>query len=418
MNSAERMSKEMMYEMSLNLQLAGLKKSESSVSNAELSIMVQQAVYDTNETLGNYGEYARPVFMNGLAGKVLTQFMMYPLHITTFLVKNFREMIRPMDKRTRGEAAKKFFGALGTTFVLAGASGLPLFSTVMGLLGAAWDEIRDELPEDLKSMDFELWVRTKFIEEQLGGVTIFGKKLSAIVDRGPVNAFTGLDVAGRTGANNMFFRDSKETATLRESATAIAIEKLGPSANMLLSYIDGFDAALQGDYAKAVKKWSPAGFRNFITAHELATKGAQDNKGAQILSKDAFSRGQLIGQAIGFRSDLLANDQYVNFKVSGLERRIQNEKNQIYINLDREYRNKNNKAYGKALDEMDKFNKRYPTFAITLDDLADSMEKRAEQRGQSWRGFTLNEKNAALLSDALAPSRRASVEAERKGRGE
>jgi deoxyadenosine/deoxycytidine kinase len=115
---------------------------------------------------------------------------------------------------------------------------------------------------------------------------------------------------------------------------------------------------------------------------------------------------------------LLANDQYVNFKVSGLERRIQNEKNQIYINLDREYRNKNNKAYGKALDEMDKFNKRYPTFAITLDDLTDSMEKRAEQRGQSWRGFTLNEKNAALLSDALAPSRRASVEAERKGRGE
>ena len=409
MNASERISREMMFMASFNLNM----KEHKNFSRA-----VEQAVLDTNAALGNYDEYARPAFMNGLSGKLLTQFMMYPLHITTFLIKNFREMIKPMDKRTRGEAAQRFFGTLGTTFVLAGASGLPMFSTVMGLLGAAWDEIRDDLPEDLKSMDFELWFRTKFLDEQLGGITIGGVKLSDIVDRGFVNAATGLDIAGRTGANNMWFRDSKETATLRESATAMALEKMGPSANMILSYADGADAAMQGDYAKAVKKWAPAGFRNFVTAHELATKGAKDNKGAEILSTDAVNTGQLIAQSIGFRPDFLANNQYATFKLAGLEQKIKNERNQLLSNLDREYRNDNVEAYIKLLDKRNEFNSRYPTYEITVDKLVESMEKRAEQRGKSWRGFTLTKENAALLSDALLPSRRAADEAERKGRGE
>jgi hypothetical protein len=418
MNSAERISREMMFEASVNLQLEKLNKSESNVTSAELTKIVDQAVYDTNEALGNYGEYNRPEFMNSSGGKVLTQFMMYPMTITSFLIKNFREMIKPMDQRTRGEAAKKFFGALGTTSILAGAAGLPMFSTVMGLLGAAWDEMRDDLPEDLKSMDFEFWFRTKFLDEQLGGVTIFGEKLSAIIDRGPVNAFTGLDIAGRTGWGNLFSRDTKETATLRENAIAIALDHAGPGANMILSMADGFDAAMQGDYAKAVKKWAPAGFRNFITAHELATKGAKDNKGAQIMSKDAVTTGQLIAQSVGFRPDLLANTQYVNFKVSGLEQKIKNERNRAAENLDRAHRNGDNKAFASTLKKIATFNKKYPAYALTEDNLLDSLEQRAEQRAESWRGFTPTEKNMSVFSEALAPSRRAISEAERKGRGE
>jgi hypothetical protein len=409
MNASERISREMMFMASFNLNM----KEHKNFSRA-----VEQAVLDTNAALGNYDEYARPAFMNGLSGKLLTQFMMYPLHITTFLIKNFREMIKPMDKRTRGEAAQRFFGTLGTTFVLAGASGLPMFSTVMGLLGAAWDEIRDDLPEDLKSMDFELWFRTKFLDDQLGGATIGGIKLSDIVDRGFINAATGLDIAGRTGANNLWFRDSKETATLRESATAMALEKMGPSANMILSYADGADAAMQGDYAKAAKKWAPAGFRNFITAHELASKGAQDNKGAEILSKDAFSVGQLLGQSIGFRSDLLANTQYATFKVLGLEQRIKNERKQVVNNLDRAHRNGDNKAFASTIEKIADFNKKYPAYQITEDNLIDALEKRAEQRAESWRGLTPTEENISMFSEALTPSRKAGTEAERKGRKE
>ena len=43
------------------------------------------------------------------------------------------------------------------------------------------------------------------------------------------------------------------------------------------------------------------------------------------------------GQAVGFRSDLLANTQYVTFEVIGLEQKILNERTQILNQLDREF---------------------------------------------------------------------------------
>jgi len=406
MNTSERLSREAMFMASFNLNMK---------EHGDFNRAVDQAVMDTNAALGNYGEYARPAFMNGLGGKVLTQFMMYPLHTASFLITNFKTMVAPMDGKDRAEAAQRFFGSLGTTFILAGAAGLPMFGTVMGMLGAAWGQMKDDdWPEEVRDMDFGFWFRTKCLDDLLGEIEIGGVKLSDFVDRGLFNAVTGLDIAGRTGWGNLFSRDTKETATLRESATAIALEKAGPAANMILSMADGVDAAMQGDYAKAVKKWSPAGFRNFVTAHELATQGAKDNKGAELLSKDSFNTGLLIGQSIGFRSDLLANTQYVNFKVIGLEKRILNERNQLLNNLDREYRKENFDAYQKYWNQIATFNSRYPTYAITEDNVVDSLESRAEQRGASWRGVVPTEKNVGLFSEVVLPSRLAVEKAEKK----
>ena len=408
MNTSEKLSREAMFMASFNLNM----KEHGNFSRA-----VDQAVMDTNAALGNYGEYNRPAFMNGLGGKVLTQFMMYPLHTTSFLVTNFKAMVAPMNGKDRAEAAQKFFGTLGTTFILAGAAGLPLFSTVMGMLGAAWGQMKDDdWPEEVRDMDFGFWFRTKCLDDLLGEVQIGGVKLSTLVDRGLANAITGLDIAGRTSLDNLWLRDTKETATLRESATAIALEKAGPAANMILSVADGADAAMQGDYAKAVKKWAPAGFRNFVNAHELATQGAKDNKGAPVLAKDSFNTGLLIGQSIGFRSDLLSNTQYVAFKVIGLEKRILNERTQILNNIDREFRNGNPSGYDKYIKEAVKFNSNFPTYEISVDNIYDSLEKRSEQRATSWRGVLPSEKNVGVFAPAMAPAMRAAAEAEAKAR--
>jgi len=418
MHSTERISREMMFLASYRLNREMMAKGSMTPAEAH-NAAVDQAVMDTNEALGNYGQYNRPLFMKNAVGKVLTQFMMYPLHVTLYLLRNFMEMIKPMAGKTREEAIKKFFGTLGTTFVLAGASGLPMFSTIMGLIGAAWEKMRgdDDWPKDLKNISFELWFRTVWLEEQLGGTRIGGKKLSDIVDRGIANAVTGLDIAGRTSLNNIWLRDTKESKTVREGAMALALEKAGPSANMILSWFEAFEAFQQGDYDKGVSRALPAGFRNFKTSYDLWKEGAKDNKGAQILSRDAFSTGQLIFQAVGFRSDQLANTQYVTFKVIGLEQKILNERTQLLNRLDREFRNKDFKDFSKTLSkQVSKFNRQYPSYALEADDITDSIEKRAEQRGESYRGITLTEKNVPVFIKALRPSRQAATEAEEKGR--
>ena len=418
MHSTERISREMMFLASYRLNREMMAKGSMNPAQAH-DAAVNQAVMDTNESLGNYGQYNRPLFMKNAAGKVLTQFMMYPVHVTLYLLRNFMEMIKPMRGKTREEAIKKFFGTLGTTFVLAGAAGLPMFSTIMGLIGAAWEEMRgdEDWPKELRNLSFELWFRTVWLEEQLGGTRIGGKKLSEIVERGIANAVTGLDISGRTSLNNMWLRDTKESKTVREGAMALALEKAGPSANMILSWFEAYEAFMQGDYDKGVSRALPAGFRNFKTSFDLWKEGAKDNKGVQILSKDAFSTGQLIFQAVGFRSDQLANTQYVTFKVIGLEQKILNERTQLLNRLDREFRGKDFKEFSETLSKrINKFNREYPSYALEADDITDSLETRAEQRGESYRGIRLTEKNVPMFIKALRPSREAAREAEKKGR--
>ena len=418
MHSTERISREMLFLASYRLNREMMAKGSMNPAQAHQAA-VDQAVMDTNEALGNYGQYNRPLFMKNAVGKVLTQFMMYPVHVTLFLLRNFMEIIKPMGGKTRAEAIKKFFGTLGTTFILAGAVGLPMFSTIMGLIGAAWQNMSDDedWPKELKDLSFELWFRTVWLEEQLGGTRIGGKKLSEIVERGLANAVTGLDISGRTSLNNMWLRDTKESKNVREGAMALALEKAGPSANMILSWLEASEAFYQGDFDKGVNRALPAGFRNFKTSYDLFKEGAKDNKGVQILSRDAFSTGQLIFQAVGFRSDLLANTQYVTFKVIGLEQKILNERTQILNQLDREFREKDFKGFNETLSKrVNKFNREYPSYELEADDVTGSIYTRAEQRAESYRGVKLTEKNVPVFIKALRPSREAAREAEEKGR--
>ena len=400
MHSSERLSREMLYLASFRLNQQAGKDFKTSID---------QAVTDTNEALGNYGTYNRPLVMQGPIGKLALQFTMYPLHVTTFLVKNFKEMIKPMNGRTKAEAAKKFFGTLMTTFILAGAVGLPGFSAVMGLLGEAWKDIfKDpDMPEDLRSMNPELWFRTVLLPEMF-------PTSHDVLERGFINKLTGLNVADRAGINNMFSRDTKETKTVRDSAMAMALEKSGPAANMLLSLAESYEAFMNGDYQKGVEKGVPAGFRNYVTAYKYATEGAKDYKGAPLLEADSFKKGELIGQAIGFRSDILSNAQYVNFEVSKLEQRINNQKTQLLNNLDREFRNSNNERFEAYLDKIKEFDAKYPSFAITPEEILNSIEKRAEQRAGADKGIVLTEHNVPLIDQAIRPSREALYERERQ----
>lgn len=418
MHSTERISREMMFLASYRLNREMMAKGSMNPAQAHQAA-VDQAVMDTNEALGNYGQYNRPLFMKNAVGKVLTQFMMYPVHVTLYLLRNFMEIIKPMGGKTRAEAVKKFFGTLGTTFILAGAVGLPMFSTIMGLIGAAWQNMSadEDWPKELKDLSFELWFRTVWLDEQLGGTRIGGKKLSEIVERGLANAVTGLDISGRTSLNNMWLRDTKESKNVREGAMALALEKAGPSANMILSWLEAYEAFRQGDFDKGVNRALPAGFRNFKTSYDLFKEGAKDNKGVQILSRDAFSTGELIFQAVGFRSDLLANTQYVTFKVIGLEQKILNERTQILNQLDREFREKDFKGFNESLSKrVNKFNREYPSYELEADDVTGSIYTRAEQRAESYRGVKLTEKNVPVFIKALRPSREAAREAEEKGR--
>jgi hypothetical protein len=350
--------------------------------------------------------------MKAPAGRLALQFTTYALNITTLLIRNFYRMIAGLNGEGRLEAFKIFFGTLSSTTLIAGITGLPMYSVIMALLSFAWED--KERPQELKDLSRDVWFTEKYLPEILGNITLGGYNLgdlSDMVARGVLNTLTGLDFASRTGLNDMWFREGKETKTARESVIASAVERAGPAASMVLNWADAYDAFSQGDTQKGLEKVAPAIARNLLLTGKYATEGVKDTKGNVIAKPEAFSKWDLYGQAIGFRSAPLANAQAVNFKLTAAETRIDNERTQLLNNLDRAYRNKDLKEYAKISNDINKrFNVMYPYAAI--DEIEKSLETRAEARGKSWRGIAIEEKNAGYAYEGAKKSRSALKEKE------
>lgn len=393
MHNMERLSREAIYLASFRLSMA---------KHGNFDRAVDQAVADTNECLGNYEMANRPLLMQKSGGKILLQFQMFPLHTYLLLLTNFKRMIFGLNGEGRREAAIKFFGILGTSASVAGITGVPFYSAVMGLLGWAWKEFGKDpdWPEDLKSINFDLWFRTVFLPKQLGTGT------ALLVEHGALNKLTGLDFASKLSLDMPWGRDTKETKTSRESVTAWAMSHGGPTASMVLSLADAHDAWKLGDTKKAVEKAAPAILRNGAIFERMREEGIKDYRGAQIMHPDSIKTGELWGQIIGFRPAISADVLEKNFKFASIENRIENERAQILKRMDIALRNKNFGNYREAHNDMNEFNKGFPSYRIEPDDLANSLEKKQEARGKSYVGVVPTEKNMAIFGESLVESRK------------
>jgi len=398
MHNTERLSREAVYLAAYRL---GKKQ------GLDYDAAVQKAVDSTNEALGNYDVTNRPRFMQQGIGKIAFQFKTYPLQMSLLLLTNFKKMLPFLNKEGKKEAATKLFGMLGTSFLLAGAANMALFSPIMGLAGWAWGqlELDDDWPEELKDIDFETWFRTVFLPEKLGDVTLGGVPVSDIVDRGPLNAITGYDIASRIGLNDLWGRDSKETKTSRESAIAFMLDHFGgPTASLMLGFADAYDAYALGDYQKMLEKMLPAVARNLVIANKYADEGMKTGRGVELVGKDDVKTGELIGQRIGFRPDILAASQGPAFKLTGIDQKINNQRNLLLNKLDFQ-RRKDTDAGDEKFDdiienEVAKFNDKYPSYRLDRSTINESLKKRAEQRAGSRAGVDVTKQNKPIIEEA------------------
>jgi hypothetical protein len=409
-SNAERITREILFLASYRLAIKAGKSQEEAID---------QAIEDTHDSAGNMAVHNRPPLFQKAAGRFVLQFAMYPLFITTRLARTFAQTIKPLPGKTRWLAFKEFSGILGVTGLLAGASGLPLFSVIMGMLGAMANALGDEdKPKELKELDYETWWRTVLLPEKFGHVTIGGKRLSDIIDRGPINAFTGVDIASRTSLNDMWFRDTKETRTPREGFIEAAIERAGPSINMVLTYLDAYKAFKDGDTQKAAEKFLPAIARGPLVAWKYAMDGIKDNKGTQLLSKDAYTLGDFLYQSMGLRIDEISNAQNLNYRFYSVMQKIKFEREDILKNLRESYLKQDTKRFKEFMTKRDEFNRRHPdeTLAIEADDILRSIESAATARGESYRGLPLTETDIKYFGKAALPSRQALEAKEQRAR--
>ena len=396
MHNTERLTREAVYLASYRLG----KKRGLSTEEA-----INQAVADTNEALSDYDVSNRPLWMQRGLGKIAFQFKMYPLHMLLLSATSFKRMLPFLNKEGKLAAAQKFFGLIGTSATLAGASGMMFFSPLMGLAGWIWKSLQDddEWPEELKDKDFETWFRTVFLPEHFGDIKLGNVRLSDLIDRGPLNALTGWDISSRTSLNDLWGRDMKEMKTARESFTAWVIDTFGgPSVSLGLGMIDAYEAFAMGDYQKGIEKATPSVIRNLIIANKYADEGIKTARGSELVPKEAVTKGELFGQAIGFRPDRAAYAQAQAFKLTGIEQKVLNQRDTIMRKLNIAFKNENDENFERILDEeVTKFNAKNPENKIEAKDIMDSLKKQAQMRETAQAGVNITKKNARLMQEAL-----------------
>jgi hypothetical protein len=391
MHNTERLTREAVYLASYRL---GVKRGLSH------DAAINQAVNDVNESLGNYDVTNRPRFMQQGIGKVLTQFKMFPLHVTLIMATNFMKMLPILNKEGKKAAATKFFGTYLTAGSVAGLAGIPMFSTIAGVITEAMKAMQgDEADDELRDLDATAYLRYVLLPEKLGHITIGDVSVADLLDSGFLNAITKTAIAERIGLNDMFGRDTKEAKTNREGMLAYVTDKMGPSVSLGLSIADAFDAFAVGDDVKAWDKLSPAAIRNIRYAMRLADEGIKDSKGNEVVPPDDISTGRFIAQVVGFRPAEVARMADINYRLTGAQIKIQNEQTRLMTSAKVAIRKQDDKGFDnfeKVMEDIDRFNERHPTFQIDTGQVMDNIAEDMQKRSEAQLGVNIDEKNAVF----------------------
>ena len=433
---AERMNREIMFFSSFELAYADAKKRGLSTTEAQQEAQ-ERAIELTYEGLFNYTNYNKPSLMkaNPLT-RLGTQFMTFPLQMTSMLTRNFFRGIlglktMGMSKTDRLEAAGIFTGVLGMTWLFAGAVGLPLFSAMGSIIDEAKElykglfDDEDELDTDLMSfgnLPFDVWFRAVFIPRYFGVNSDIAQVLDLteenaqllgrVIEAGPLSALTGMNIGASTSLDGMWFRNDSPQAGYEQQVKDFMYDtSLGPFGSLVGNIGRGVEDLERGNYLRAMENFLPAMFRNFVKAERLKQEGLLTRSGAEIKPAEYYTALKLFAQRIGFADTETASDQQLGYMVKQMIAEQAEAKANVLRGLDavvvKFERDPTSKNYERIDDfmtkELDKYNVKYFYDIIDEDTIKSSLDGRAERRGGAVKGVYVNKRLQGLVFPLLEP---------------
>jgi hypothetical protein len=378
LSHADRLSREFMFLASYRANKAkGMTRDEA----------IQASIADNYEIFGNYSTYNRPLWMQSGPGRFLALYRFFPLITIKLLGNNFKQMIPFLNKEGKAAAAKKFFGVLGMTALLGGATALPAFSVIMTVAGSLWNWFgKDpEAPDDMKGIDFKLWWRTKYIPELLGNMGL--DWLTDTFLNGVLNKMTGAQLSARISLNDLIYKDVEPGDTPTETVMNYAKAIAGAGASSVTNNIRGVQEWIKGDYQKGFETMFPSSLTKPAAAMRLAEEGTKTPEGVQLTDPGMLPKSMLAAQALGFRPAPTSQAQETAAAVNAATKRLEIEKTRLTrglieayrksedMTLTQEARDKWKDKLSESIKDAIKFSKRNPELEFTTEEINASINK-------------------------------------------
>ena len=315
---SERLVNQQTFMMAAELELA---KSGDKEKAKEAGV---RAITDA---IGRYQRYERPQIMRGTLGPTLTMFKMYPVHTTSFFIRNVAAAAKEMsggDPKAARAAALEMGYVLAMTGVFAGAVGMPLYSTITMVTDLVIKAMDDEEEEAERLADdpfygasADLRFRYRALPNLFGdnSVELGGRKipLSDIVRDGLVPTLTDAGIGSRASLDGIWFRAGQGDSTASVILNTIAANL--PGASFVTNFGRGYDLISQGEVEKGLEAMLPAGARNLLRATRFSEEGITTNRGDPILEPDEFTDANFLAQVLGLPVQRIAGRMDAGRKV-------------------------------------------------------------------------------------------------------
>ena len=287
--------------------------------------------------------------------------------------KDLEVAIDKYIKDFKAEGKKRLMGTLGTTFIFAGATGLPGWAAFSALMEMLHYLFADEDEEDVP-FDFDNWFKN-------WSADTFGGFLGDSISRGIASQATGIDVADRMGLNDMWFKDQRKQPDMQSAAQAYIVSLMGPAVGIGVSWFNAYDQYSQGHIDRAIETLSPAIIKNGLKAARLEREGALTLSGDELIPD--FSSTEIAAQALGFQPERLAQKQKANIEMKNAEQEIIHKHdmllNAIFLAVDTQ----DDALFERTMNKIERFNTNNPTMAITGKSISNSIKRRYKLRALS-----------------------------------
>jgi hypothetical protein len=422
---AERFNREVMAMSAFRLSYAAAKKKGMSDLNA-FNKAVDEAKDLTYRSMFDYSTLNKPRYLQNAYAKVILQFKQFPQHTTYLLGRSAYEWFSKNNPELRDEVRSsleieranyglptpatpeelekqidaevdrivkegrgRILGTLGMTFLIAGATGMPLFSIGAATIEALHAAFSDE---DEPPLDFENWFKNWMAET-------FGNFWGDSVSRGVVTQTTGLNIADRMSLNDLWFRDARKSQDEVTAFQNMLINLLGPTASLGISAAEALKLYNDGQYYRGAEKIMPAVLKQPLVGMRYATEGVLTLKGDELVSD--ISGKDALAQSLGFSPERVAQRQKSNIEKKSMEQDIINKRqdllNAFFMSIDTQ----DPDFTERVVEKIGSFNRTYPSFPISPDTLRKSVKTRYKARAlaEVTGGIPINKKLMSTLED-------------------
>lgn len=365
-HQAERFNREVTF-------MAGYRLArQAGAKNDDAFDQAMKATYDGHF---DYSSGNRPRIMQGNVAKVILLFKQFGQNMLYTLARAAHQSFKAETPAARKEAKKALMGILGMHTIFAGTLGLPLVSTLLGLvsfLGSGDDE-----PFDAES---EL---KNFL------ASIFGVMATDVLMHGASRA-TPWDISGRVSINNLIIpnvQDGLEGQDLSQASMAAAI---GPVGGIFTNILKGMQEIGQGHGYRGVETMMPTFLRSMMRSGRFATEGAQDKTGVSI--QDEVGIMAVLGQFAGFAPSDVRLATEGKSAIYQNKKRLDARRSELLADFSRAKMNDDSEGMDKVWQEIHAFNEKNPSRRINKMQALQSYRTRKKRIDTAEHGIVVSRK--------------------------